>query len=453
MSEQQARKIEKLDDHREESTLIQKIKDSYDVDGLHVEQKPDGQWVMRKEGHAQGVKDLTEVENFPEKSKAQTNAFKDYEKAYLDKWALAKPEILRLVSATAVANCFDGHPVWLVIYGKSGCGKTEVLRSWNRLPVCYGNSKPREQAWTCGRCDPTNGPGHQEVIEMDGKMVILTDTARIRTSDNDQQSAVLGTLVELADCNVTNSWGSGLTIDIDTKFGMIIVATRDSLKSWQKLLNILGNRLMFFFLPEHPDSKAYAKKNEPNITAIRNDLRDRFHTWWNLLEYMPPEENMIPLDSEIDQTIDLLADINVFLRVDPPLDSSGNPTQEDNDPVAPTRSMLYLQKMGKGLAIVDGRSMVNEEDSRILWEVVLSSTTDWRKREVFRALCESEDPLPVGKLQTLTGCSDSQVRARLAKLMNVDGMEFVKKTASTPYHYFVPEEIRELIPNQTDTPD
>ena len=160
-------------------------------------------------------------------------------------------EALDIVLATAAANFVDGDPVWLLLVGPSGGGKTELLNTFIGSNHCCSISKFTKNTLLSGY---TNlAPGNDLLFKIKNKLVVIKDLAPILEMGKDEQREIFSDLRDAYDGYVSKSWGTGQTTTWQGKFGLIAAAT-NAIDQRSKLFGELGER--FIRVNLRTDSKA-----------------------------------------------------------------------------------------------------------------------------------------------------------------------------------------------------
>ena len=114
-------------------------------------------------------------------------------------------EALAIVLATAVANFIEGDPVWLLLVGPSGGGKTELLNMFQDSKHALTISKFTKNTLLSGF---KNLPTGQDLLfQMKDKLVIIKDLAPILELGKDEQREILADLRDAYDGYVSKRWG------------------------------------------------------------------------------------------------------------------------------------------------------------------------------------------------------------------------------------------------------
>ena len=181
-------------------------------------------------------------------------------------------EALDIVLATATANFIMGDPVWLLLVGPSGGGKTELLNMFIGSNHCQSISKFTKNTLLSGY---TNlAPGHDLLFKIKDKLVIIKDLAPILEMGKDEQREIFSDLRDAYDGYVSKSWGTGQTTTWEGKFGLIAAAT-DAVDQRSKLFGELRERFIRVnLLTDSKAQTAFAMRRIGSEERFRAELKE-----------------------------------------------------------------------------------------------------------------------------------------------------------------------------------
>lgn len=144
------------------------------------------------------------------------------------------PDILRTLYAIYLANKYDGLPVWAMIIGKPGCGKSELLQSLADVPDTVMVSTLTQNALASGYKE-----GEMSLLHMlkDNKMLIIKDMSTFTEMPAEARAVIFATLRDAYDGHFVKRTGNGF-IKWDGKFGLLGGATPiiEKIKSYDAAL-------------------------------------------------------------------------------------------------------------------------------------------------------------------------------------------------------------------------
>ena len=166
---------------------------------------------------------------------------------------LPDPGALYMVLATVAANRAEGDPVWLLLVGPPGGGKTEVLNPLAGLPDVFPAATLTEAALLSGtagkdRAKDAKGGLLREIGSFG--ILLLKDFGSVLSMNRDARAAVLAALREVYDGAWTRHVGTdgGRTLSWAGKVGMIAGCT-PAIDSHHAVVGAMGERFVLYRLP------------------------------------------------------------------------------------------------------------------------------------------------------------------------------------------------------------
>jgi len=269
----------------------------------------------------------------------------------------------RAVLAAYVANRkLDGDPVWLMLVGGSGVGKTERL-----IPLAVMPDVVLESSIT-GPAALLSGTGKKEraknatggllrKLPEGGGILLLKDFTSIIDMHRDSRAEVLAALREIYDGRWDRSVGAdgGRTLTWTGRLGLMAGCTT-AIDSAHSVMSIMGTRFLLVRLHGDPDLAGSAFDHVGHEQLMRDDLRTAVR---HLLEHLPG----VPYDkAEVREPMIALA--SYVARARSPVDRDHrSEIRLVLDPEAPTRIVKMLTQLWRaagllGLAKADAWAMV-----------------------------------------------------------------------------------------------
>ena len=164
------------------------------------------------------------------------------------------PIPLRAVLGTYAAHKLPGDPVWLLLVGGSGIGKTEVLISLDDCPGVVTVSTVTEAGFLSGtsskeRSEDASGGLLRQIGERG--VLVLKDFTSILSMNRDTRAAVIAALREIHDGQWSRHVGvdGGLSLNWSGKIGVVAGCTT-AWDSAHAVLSAMGDRFIICRLPE-----------------------------------------------------------------------------------------------------------------------------------------------------------------------------------------------------------
>lgn len=146
---------------------------------------------------------------------------------------------LRLIYACVLANRYDGNPVWTMIVGPSGAGKTLALASLRDSTEIKYVSNITPYALASGAGDPKDSL----LFELDGKVLVVEDMSSISEMPNEARSMLYSFLRAAYNGEFIRVTGKN-TISWRGKFGMLAGSTL-AIEMGRRMETSLGERFLY----------------------------------------------------------------------------------------------------------------------------------------------------------------------------------------------------------------
>jgi DNA-binding transcriptional ArsR family regulator len=173
--------------------------------------------------------------------KGKTVKLSELEDAYR-KWLYLEhdPEIIRSLFALYLANRYDGPPVWTMVIGKAGCGKSELLGSLDGFDATVMVSKLTPNALASGY-----GDGSTSLLYAlsQNKVMVIKDMSTITEMASEAKAQIFSDLRDAFDGSFVKVTGSG-RVDFKGKFGIIAGAT-EAVERSRIQESSLGERFLY----------------------------------------------------------------------------------------------------------------------------------------------------------------------------------------------------------------
>lgn len=284
------------------------------------------------------------------------------------------------------ANKGDGNPVWLLVVGTPGSGKTEQLQSLFPLPGVRGMATFTEAALLSGTSakDRAKTAKGGILFEMGAwGVLILKDFGSVLAMHHDTRQIILQALREIYDGHWVRDLGSdgGMRLEWAGKLGLIGGAT-PAIDEHHAIMGALGERFIFYRIPEADDAgkqgmarRALAMPGEE--TAMRRELGDAIAGLYANEASRPTPE---PLSEPEQEYLISLAIFATLARATVIRSTYGNheitlvPGAE-----APTRITIVLAKLFQGMLRV---GVPRERAWDLIRRCALDSMPQLRRRAI-----------------------------------------------------------------------
>jgi len=272
---------------------------------------------------------------------------------------------------TLVANLkTSGRPVWLLLIGPPGCGKTMPMLGIQHSPFVYACSSFRPTALISG-WGTKGGQDSSMLPKLQGKILMVKDMSSLMSQHNEVVNEIMGLLRDAYDGSCARTYGTGVERRYECKFGFIGAATPDIDSQWS--LNVrLGERFLRYRVKSTLD-QVYGKidltlDNIKNETEVDNIIED---TSLGYLKYLTREDADLP-HLMMRKEIGRLAQLGAILRTSVARHAYSRQILVIPEWEEATRYAKQLAKLALGLAFIRDKSENDEEEMRDLKAVVLS---------------------------------------------------------------------------------
>lgn len=275
--------------------------------------------------------------------------------AVFKKWLfLPDPGALFATLGAVAANRREGDPVWLLVVGPPGSGKTEVLNPVAALPDVWPAATLTEAALLSGtpKRDVANGAKGGLLRQIgDFGIICAKDFGSVLSMHRDTRSTLLAALREVYDGSWTRHLGTdgGRTLTWTGKVGFIAGCT-PAIDSHHAVMGSMGERFVLFRLPPVDGAaqtrRALARGNADG--RMRDELGAAVRT---VLDAADDHEPLPLTDDETDRLV-AICELAVRCRSSVERDGHTREIELVPEPEAPARIALVLRRLLDGMLAV-----------------------------------------------------------------------------------------------------
>jgi hypothetical protein len=308
---------------------------------------------------------------------------------------LRDPGPLRFVCATIAANRMESDPLWGMLVGGPGWGKTELLNSTGRLPHVHTAATITEAALLSGTRRKEKAPeakgGLLRQIGPFG-LLVLKDFTSILSMNRDVRAALLAALREIYDGSWTRHVGvdGGRELSWSGKLAIIAGCT-GAIDSFHAVIGAMGERFVFYRF-EHADGDEALQAHKAlelvgKERQLRQELADAMARFFAGLTIptSPPA-----LDKPDRERLIALARLAARCRSAVERDGRTREIELIPDAEAPGRLALTLARLWAGLQCI---GVAHDAAWTLLVKVAMDCMPDLR-RQVFMYLLGHEGVRP-----------------------------------------------------------
>jgi hypothetical protein len=297
---------------------------------------------------------------------------------------LEDSNLVNLILAVALSREQKVAKLWLIIIGKSGDGKSELLRVLDD-----GGVKTKlirqltSRTLVNGRKDKTKFPDLAPKLK--DKIMLMPEMACVLTAPPEEKANIWAQLRDLYDEIAGKQSGDGLDIDYTNLNVTFIGCSTPAIDKQVLIHQSLGTREMLYRCDEK-DEEELMNKVVKNTTidkdVKRQELKTEVQRFLNEREYKNLE-----IGEEIERKIKKWAQVVANLRVSGDIDYSTGELMNPLYPEQPTRILQQLLTLFRALKSLD-EDYSDSEAMEVIKKVVVSSCDPTRFR-ILRFLMEN----------------------------------------------------------------
>jgi hypothetical protein len=302
---------------------------------------------------------------------------------------LPDPSPALVVFAAVVANLRAGDPVWLLLVGPPGCGKTELLGPLPSLPNVHPAATFTEAALLSGtpRREAKDAKGGLLREIGDFGILVGKDFGSVLSMHREARASVLAALREIYDGSWTRHVGTdgGKTLHWSGKVGLIAGCT-PAIDSHHAVMGSMGERFVIYRLPptDAAEQARRALTHAGREVEMRSDLARAVQEQFASLDL----DATVNFDGAETDRLITLATLAVRCRSAVERDGYSREIELIPEPEAPGRLALVLGRLLEALLVL---SVPRRHSWSIIAKVALDSMPAIR-RAVLQHLVD--DPLP-----------------------------------------------------------
>jgi hypothetical protein len=296
--------------------------------------------------------------------------------------------LLAVLGAVA-ANLLSGDPVWLLLVGPPGGGKSELLAALVGLPNVHPAATLTEAALLSGT------PGREKATDAKGGLlrtigsfgiVVCKDFGSVLSMNRDARAAVLAALREVYDGSWTRHVGTdgGRTLHWSGKVGLVAGCT-PTIDRHHAVMGSMGERFVLFRIPEVDAREqarralSHAGRESPMRTELGQAVAGLFAAGLH---------DTGTLDDDDSERLVSLATLVVRCRSAVERDGYTREVELIPEPEAPTRIVVVLSRFLAGL---DAIGATRADGWRVVTKAALDSIPATRRAVIDALIATTED--------------------------------------------------------------
>ena len=308
---------------------------------------------------------------------------------------------INVALAGVVANYATGDPVWPLLVGPPGCGKSEIVSALIAARGVWPLSSLTPQTLLSGF--ERKGEPASLLLQI-GSFGILAfkDLTTVLTMHRDARNEIVGQLREVADGRTEKSFGNGLRIAWEGKLGLVAGVT-PVIDEQHAFLAVMGERFVLYRMPEvtrrQLARRSLARRgHEPEL---REQIRD------TVADFLEPFHDCgpLPLPSSLTEPLVTLTDVVTRARSGVARDGWSRDLLYLPEPEAPTRLAKQLAQLAAAALTI---GVAEKEAWRLVRKVGWDSVPAVRCT-VLANLAEQDRPVPIATIVEATGLPNRTV--------------------------------------------
>lgn len=330
---------------------------------------------------------------------------------------LPDPAPLLAVLAAVAANRLEGDPVWLLLVGPPGGGKSEILGSLTQLPNTHAAATLTEAALLSGTPKREHDQAAKGgLLRMIGEfgIIVAKDFGSVLSMNRDARALLLAALREIYDGNWTRHVGTdgGRTLHWQGKVGLVAGCT-PTIDRHHAVMGAMGERFLMFRLP-HVEAEEHARQALRHAGRERKMRTQLAQAVSDLFETHPADspEPGSELTEHEEERLVALSTLIARCRSSVERDSYTREIDLIPPAEAPSRLALSLERLLAGLYTLGA-------DQTTAWQIVAKAALDSMPAERLAAivtLLRSPEPLATPIVAEQLGYPTTTARRSLEDL-------------------------------------
>jgi len=307
-----------------------------------------------------------------------------------------------------------GVPLWLILVGRSGTGKTTLLKTLENEGDTEVIHKLTARALISGR-----GRAKDHVRKYWGKLVIIYDLARTLSLHPNEKQEIFAQWRDWYDGRLGGTYGTGKDVDYQGNPPQMLIASTPSIHNEQIIHNQLGTRELLYSVDiKNKDAFRRQAMSLAKFGLSQEATAQCQSCVQQFFNGLPEPEDNPDIPKEVEEKIFHLTDKLSVLRATAAWDRSRGELLSDAHHEIPSRNSQQLQQFYLALKSLDP----NYPDQRALdiLEHIVASSGDPVTTKVYQCLHDADMPLTTNAVTKKLKLGYKTVYSRLFLLWNLE---------------------------------
>lgn len=296
--------------------------------------------------------------------------------AAFEKWlSLPNTDVIDVVAGAILANRIPGVPIWLVLVGPSGSGKSEMVTAIRRVKGVYPLSNLTPQTFLSGKAKVERSLLYQLAPDPT-PIITMKDLTTLLSKNATDRDDIMGQMREVYDGAYSKAFGEVAPKRWEGKLGLIAACTMVYDEAAAQL-SALGER----FLVYRPDISPPMEIAEKAARTVSEDKRmqEELQEAMALLDGMNLPD-VVPISYEVRGYLAKLCTFLAHMRTGVPREGWSHQIRYVPDVESTGRISKQLSQLIRGITIVKGHDEPYDEEVRLIEKVAMSSVPSMRLR-------------------------------------------------------------------------
>jgi len=314
----------------------------------------------------------------------------------LGEWLhISDPEGLEIILSTVIAIFIKGDPLWLLVVGESGGGKTEALNGFIGAKQTEAVGTITENTLISGF--PTIPIEGDLISKLNGKLLIVKDMAPLLSTKQNVQKEIMTDLRDAYDGYVNKRWGAPrtneetgvveqLTKEWSGRFGLIAASTH-TINQAMIVAAQMGERYTRINYRVSPIAQIMQSlENQGYEAEMRSELKGYGQSFLNYYETLTTKLGPAPLEATVALQMTHLANATAILRTPVSMDKNSNDLRyTPHSEVGARLGKQFLVQL-RSHALLDERAVITSEDIDQVYRVATDCVPQERTKVLIALL-------------------------------------------------------------------